>query len=258
MMEKLESDHDAGARNPHAVYAAPSFRILHLYHDLMNLYGDWANAAVLARKLNALGCTAVVDKKSVGDEIDFDAYDVIYIGSGTERSQRECMRNMAQYKGELIRRIEAGAHVLATGNAHELFGRSVMTASGERYEALGLLDFETKQSDSRVTGDCVFKASFLPDKLIGFINRAGHGQEGEIDRPFFLEMGPEMGSANDSSGAEGIRFNNLIGTYMTGPVLVRNPPLLDYITDKLVLDAAPGAPANDVFLNIRRQRTRLH
>jgi len=121
--------------------------------------------------------------------------------------------------------------MLATGNSHELFGRAVTDAFGDRFETLGLLDFETVATDTRVTGDSVCSVSFLPDKLIGFINRAGHGQDGHIDRPFKVELGP---GANDSSKSEGIRYRNLLGTYLTGPVLVRNPPLLRYFADILI------------------------
>jgi hypothetical protein len=211
-------------------------KILHLYHDLMNLYGDWANAAVLARELTARSLVAVIDKKSVGDDVDFDIYDFVYIGSGTERSQYACMRDINRYKDALTARITDGMHVLATGNSHELFGRSVTEADGERYDTLGLLDFETIRDGARVTGDCVYKASFMPEKLIGFVNRAGRGQEGTVDRPFFAELGP---GANDATSTEGIHYKNLIGTYMTGPVLVRNPPLLKLLTDILTSSGIP-------------------
>jgi len=219
--------------------------ILHLYHDLMNLYGDWANPVVLARELTARGCEAELVKKSVGDEIDFNLYDFIYIGSGTERSQRACMRDLAQYKNTLIERIEAGIPVLATGNSHELFGQAVTDSDAVRHEMLGLLDFKTVQLNTRVTGDCVCTVSlsfeettygsqsdtiFPKDKLIGFINRAGGNQKGDTKRPFFIEPGE---GANYTACAEGIRYKNLLGTYMTGPVLVRNPPLLRYFADVL-------------------------
>jgi len=197
----------------------------------MNLYGDWANAAVLSLELERRGLDAVVDNKSVGDEIDLRLYDIIYIGAGTERSQRACMRDMSRYAGRLIERIEAGMHVLATGNSHELFGGAVTEARGDRYETLGLLDFETKQQDSRVTGDCVYRTELIKDKLIGFVNRAGHGQEGNIERPFVCEMGP---GAGDEIHLEGIIYKNLLGTYLTGPILVRNPPLMRYIADLIV------------------------
>jgi len=201
-----------------------------MYHDLMNLYGDWANAAILERELMQRGHDAVVDKKSVGDDVDFDAYDFVYIGSGTERSLYACLKNLERYKDAFIGRIEDGMHVLATGNSHELFGRLIRKADGEPCETLGLLDFETIHRDSRVTGDCVCRASFLNDRLVGFINRAGGSQSGSVERPFFLELGP---SADDGLLHEGIKYKNLLGTYLTGPILVRNPPLLRYIADKL-------------------------
>ena len=223
-------------------------KILHLYKDLMNLYGDWANPAILARELEARGYAAKIDCVSVGDRMDFGAYDFIYIGSGTERSLNACLRDLKRCSDALLGCIEDGARVLATGNSHELFGRAVTEADGKRFETLGLLDFETRRQDTRVTGDCVVKADFLQDKLVGFINRAGGGQEGGVERPFLAELGPDAGKtpdavetpgagkkpgAGETPGAEGIKYKNLLGTYMTGPVLVRNPPLLKYIADQL-------------------------
>ena len=241
--------------------------ILHLYHDLMNLYGDWANVAVLTRLINVRGIKVYADRMSIGDRIDFDKYEFIYIGSGTERSQRACMRDLARYAPVFVEKIEAGTHVLATGNSHELFGRAITDADGERYEALGLLDFETVQLDTRVTGDCVCKmaapelAEALPERFVGFINRAGHGQVelGEVPRAFAVEFGPGAsdevlmdkmsinknpceedtpvcnGDQPPAPGArlEGIVHKNLLGTYMTGPILVRNPALLRFYADRL-------------------------
>ena len=226
--------------------------ILHLYHDLMNLYGDWANPVVLARELSARGREAELGKKSVGDKIEFSLYDFIYIGSGTERSQIACMRDLAQYKNTLIERIEAGIPVLATGNSHEMFGQAVTDSDAVRHEMLGLLEFETVQLNTRVTGDCICTASlsfgetpdrsrndtiFLKDKLIGFINRAGGNQKGDTERPFFIEPGE---GASYKACTEGIRYKNLLGTYMTGPLLVRNPPLLRYFADILTGEATEG------------------
>ncbi|MCL2425991.1 MAG: hypothetical protein FWD05_06610 [Oscillospiraceae bacterium] len=203
-------------------------KLLHLYHDLMNLYGDWANVAILEHSLTVGGCDVLVDKKSVGDDINFDSYDFIYIGSGTERSQLACVRDLKQYRKQLIGCIEAEVPVLATGNSHELFGKAITDSNGAKHEMLGLLDFETVQLNTRVTGDCVCKVSFLTDKLIGFINRAGGSQNGDVERPFLIE--PKEGASFKASG-EGIRYKNLLGTYLTGPLLVRNPPLLRYFAN---------------------------
>jgi len=196
----------------------------------MNLYGDWANVEVLSLELKSRRNSVVIDRKSIGDDVGFADYDFIYIGSGTERSLIACLSDIVKYKDSLIERINDGVSVLATGNSHEIFGSAITDSNGIRHEVLGLLDFETIQGNTRVTGDCVCRASFLQEKLIGFINRAGTGQVGNVERPFSQELGP---SVNDDSSMEGIIFKNLLGTYMTGPVLVRNPPLLSYFADKL-------------------------
>lgn len=251
------------------------FKVLHLYHDLMNLYGDWANADILVRALKARGHKASVKKLSIGDKVSFAEYDAVYIGSGTERSQRACMKDLMRFKRSLLGRIEKGMLVLATGNSHELFGCTVEAASGERYNGLGLLGFETVQRNSRVTGDCVYTATFpSADEngettsqsfdLIGFINRAGGGQF-DIDkdsdepsekppyRPFSVKLGP---GASEGMQKEGIMYKNLIGTYMTGPVLVRNPPLLAYVADVLTASVdGGGAPNSKDELLFERQET---
>ena len=208
--------------------------ILHLYHDLMNLYGDRANAVVLERELVSRGCEVKLDKRSVGDDIDFTDHDFIYIGSGTERSLLACIRDIKKYKEAFLGKIEVGVPVLATGNSHELFGQLVTDRENNCHKMLGLLGFETIQSSTRITGDCVCKASFIEDKLIGFINRAGGSQQGDIERPFYIEPGE---GASYKASAEGIRYKNLLGTYMTGPVLVRNPPFLVYIADLIIEQA---------------------
>jgi len=214
--------------------------ILHLYHDLMNLYGDWANMAALMHEVNMRGFSAEVHKKSIGDDIDFDSYGFIYIGSGTERSQLACMKDLDRHKDVLIERIDAGVCVLATGNSHELFGQAVIDSAGSRHDMIGLLDFRTMQLNTRVTGDCVCTASFLDEKLAGFINRAGGNQKGELNRPFYVEPGEGAGF---KAGEEGIKYKNLLGTYLTGPVLMRNPPLLNYFVDILVSTAGVAGTA---------------
>jgi len=82
----------------------------------------------------------------------------------------------------------------------------------------------------------------LTDKVIGFINRAGGEQKGDIERPF--SVFPREG-AGYTACAEGIRYKNLLGTYMTGPVLVRNPPLLEYFADIVTGEFADKAKQRD-------------
>jgi len=225
--------------------------ILHLYPDLMNLYGDWGNVAVIWRELVYRGCEVIVDTNSVGDDIDFGGYDFVYIGSGTERSQLACMRDLERYKDVLIERINAGVPMLATGNSHELFGQAVTDSDGVRHEMTGLLDFETMQLGTRVTGDCLCECSFLTDKVIGFINRAGGEQKGDIERPF--SVFPREGAGYPAC-SEGIMYKNLLGTYMTGPVLVRNPPLLGYFANIIAgVFAGETKKRDDAFFEFQQK-----
>jgi len=222
-------------------------KILHIYHDLMSLYGDWANAEVLALEFKARGADVSTDKKTIGDEMNLDEYDFLYIGSGTERSLIACLSDVMKYKSALIKRIEDGMYILATGNSHEIFGMTVEDNKGIKHDALGILNFETVQGPGRVTGDCICEASFLEEKLVGFINRASIGQTADFKRPFDVKLGP---GASDASGANGkteaIKYKNLLGTYLTGPLLVRNPPLLRYLANEIMGKSARNC-ANPFF-----------
>jgi len=196
----------------------------------MNLYGDWANPEILMRELNQRGYSVKTEKKTIGDTIDFEQYSFIYIGSGTELSQRAAAQDLKNHRENLQKTIKQGTVVLATGNSHELFGKKITDAKGNFYDTLGLLNFETMQKNTRITGDCIAESAFLEEKLIGFINRAGGEQLGDVDRPF--KITPTQGATYGAS-AEGIEYKNLLGTYLTGPILLRNPPLLKYMADKI-------------------------
>ena len=90
---------------------------MHLYHDLMNLYGESGNVRALARHLSDQGFQVVVDRKSVGDEIDFSQYGFVDIGSGTERNQKVALHDLMRYRDVLEERINQGGVFFLTGNS---------------------------------------------------------------------------------------------------------------------------------------------
>ncbi|MDR2590411.1 MAG: hypothetical protein LBC71_05440, partial [Oscillospiraceae bacterium] len=164
--------------------------ILHLYNNLMNLYGDWGNVAVLERELNKRNIEVVIDKADSINEVDFNIYDFIYIGSGTENSLLACVQDIKNNEDALLTYIESNKPILVTGNSHEIFGKTITDYKGTNHKMLGLLDFETIQENTRITGDCKAKVLFMEDNvdpIVGFINRAGGKQIGNIERPFFIE-----------------------------------------------------------------------
>ena len=127
--------------------------ILHLYPDMMDLYGEYANLAVLRRRLEALGVSVTVTGCAPEDAPDFASADLIYMGAGTERRQKYALTALLPHADALKAAVERGAAVLFTGNAMEALGASVTDASGKVWQGLGLADFTTVETDKRSPGD---------------------------------------------------------------------------------------------------------
>ena len=196
-------------------------RILHLYPDLMNLYGDYANVTVLAKHLQDIGIDVTVDRKEIQDLFDPGLYDFIYMGSGTESAQIAALNDLLNYRMFLKKYIEDDKVILFTGNAMELFGRMI-----DERKALGFVDFAVKiDPDKRYTGDVIVKNEQLGE-LVGFINKSSLITGGSDSRLFDYVFRHSELPDNDY---EGYRYRNLFGTHLLGPVLVKNPTFLELI-----------------------------
>lgn len=201
-------------------------KILHLYHDLMNLYGDYGNVSAISRILDINGVECTVDRLSLGDDVDFCRYDFVYVGSGTEQNQKLALEHLRRYKQPLKEYIENGKFLLMTGNSFEMLGKSISGFLGE-FEGLGIFDFSTQETEKRLTADAIF--TFEEDTLVGFINKCS--LISGINSPLFsVQMG--MGDSPDSK-SEGILYNNFFGTHLTGPLFVKNPYFLEKFASRL-------------------------
>ncbi len=220
-------------------------KVLHLYHDLMNLYGEYGNIAVLCRYLEDAGIEVQLDKVSVDDSFNITDYNFVYCGAGTERNQKVALADLISHKDELKIYIENNGTALFTGNSLEMLGKSICDRNGDTFEALSFADFYTYQggesykkyisanpndtelikNDTRITGDVIFKADFIEKPLVGFVNKCGF-IKGNFT-PLFNVVYGIGNNRNDKS--DGIRINNILGTYLTGPILVKNPAMLDYV-----------------------------
>ncbi len=207
-------------------------KLLHIYDDVMNLYGEYANVAVMARYLTDLGHSVSVDTLSLYEKKDISGYDFYYMGAGTERKQKLVLSQLLDYREALLRACDEGKAMLFTGNAVELLGVSVTDSEGKTYDCLHLVDFTTAEGTRRITGDCLAKFDETGDVLVGFMNKCSRTTG--VETPLFKL---QMGFGNDADrGAEGFRKNNCLGTHLTGPILVKNPAMLRYIA-RLLLGA---------------------
>lgn len=205
-------------------------KILHLYHDLLNLYGEYGNVCALERYLKSQDVDVKTDKLSLYDSVDFANYDFIYIGSGTEEKQLIALDDLKANKSDIVTAYENGTIILATGNSFEMFGRSITTPDGKMIDGLGILDIDTAVTDKqRTLTDQVCTAQFLSEPCVGYVNKASETKSDET--PMFTVS---FGAGNSKSDKnEGAVKNNFYATHLTGPCLVKNPQLLEYFVSLL-------------------------
>ena len=188
--------------------------IAHLYYDLMNLYGEIGNIKALKYSLENSGIKVVIDNLTIKDNIDFNRYDIIYIGSGTENNQLLVLNDLLRYKEEIKEYIENNKFILATGNSIDLFGKSI-----NKNNALNIFEYTSKTIDKRIVGDVIIPYKNIKNKIIGFQNRESFIENNKY--PLFSE---ELG----------VNYKNFYGTYIIGPLLVRNPEFNKYLTNKII------------------------
>ena len=204
--------------------------MVHLYPDVMSLYGEYANVAVLRRHLEALGVAVTVSSVTCEDEPDFTGADFIYMGAGTERAQKYVLEKLRPHGDGLKAAVEAGAIVLFTGNAMETLGASVTDAGGKVWPALGLAEFTTVEADRRDPGDVIAHTALLDEPVVGFMNKCSvtHG----VAAPLFDRLTLGFGNEADK-GAEGYVSGNVFATHLTGPVLVKDPHFTELLVRRV-------------------------
>ena len=210
-----------------------SVNILHLYYDLMNLYGEYGNIIALRDAFKLQGIEVNIDKKSIGDTIDFMKYDIVYIGEGSEYNQELVRQDLLKYKAELNAYIESYKILIATGNSYELFGDKI-----DKKEALGIFHFKsfyksiTTDVGDRIVNEEIMDTDFLGSPVVGFVNR---NSVNDIKDGYLFKV--RKGYGNDIKDKfEGIHYKNFYGTYLLGPLLIKNPYLLDYILSNFLGD----------------------
>ncbi|MCR4580966.1 MAG: hypothetical protein K5666_00440 [Bacilli bacterium] len=212
--------------------------ILHLYYDLANLSGEYGNILAIKKALDDQHVNYTLDKLTIGDKIDFKKYDLVYLGHMNYEVQELIRDDILQYKKDLLTQIEKGMYFISTGNSYELFGKAI---NGKK--ALNLFNFESTkvteiisdeelQNEERLVSEAVCTMKGFNYPIIGFYN---HGNEINNKDNVLFEVKKGFGGTSKIH-TEGIHKYHFYGTYLLGPLLVRNPYLLDDIMEKLLTD----------------------
>ena len=202
-------------------------KVCHLYYDLMNLYGENGNMIALIDGFKKQNVEVEIDNLTINDKIDFHKYDIFFMGMGSEDNQELVRKDILKYKKDLKDAIENNKTFILTGNSYELLGNSI-----EDKECLKIFNFESHYIKERISIEQVMETDLFEKKIIGYQNRGSVNNNKEYN---FLKV--INGNGNDEEYEyEGIHYKNLYATYTFGPLLIRNPYLLDYIIKNILKD----------------------
>jgi CobQ-like glutamine amidotransferase family enzyme len=206
-------------------------RLLALYPEQMNIYADRGNIVFLQRRCQWRGIGFSHAVAGPGDRFDPAAHDLIYLGGGQDRDQRAVAADMVESKREdLSAASDDSAVVLAVCGGYQLLGHSYQLGE-ERLPGLGLVDIETvRSSGPRLIGNVAIEVDLGgdgPRTLAGFENHGGRTHLGAGAQPLGRVI--KGYGNNGEDGLEGVRRDNLIGTYLHGPLLPKNAWLADHL-----------------------------
>jgi len=225
-------------------------RIVWIYPDLLSTYGDQGNAFVLEARARGRGIGVEMVSTLASDPVPETA-DIYLIGGGEDRPQvlgAERLRT----DGGLARAVDRGATVFAVCAGYQIIGEVFGGEQGRQVEGVGILDIRSGRGERRAVGEIV--AEVDPDlrvpTLTGFENHMGLTEFGPGANPLSTTV---VGVGN-GDGTEGCYNGQVIGTYLHGPALARNPQLAD-----LLLRWATGTTAldpleDDWFDQLRNER----
>lgn len=259
-----------------------SIKILYLYPDMLELYGDYGNIQVLKYRIESRGYKAIIDRYSIGNVApNFNDYDIVFAGGGADNEQSILAEDLVKYKDNIKEAVNNGVFFLLICGAYQLFGKYYKGVEGNIIPGLEVFDYYTVANPDRkkrcignIVIDTTLDANInieksansneyssdnidtlnLKTKVIGFENHGG--QTFDISNSFGNVLFGNGNKFGDSE--EGFFENNVIATYLHGPLLSKNPELCDYIIkyclNRKYNENIKLTPLNDEFENLCREQ----
>ncbi len=224
-----------------------ALRVCALYPDLMNIYADRGNLLVLQRRCAWRGIGFQLSGSGLGEPLDGGAHDIYYLGGGQDRDQQLCAEDLVTDKREALHEAASrGAIVLGVCGGYQLLGESY-TLGDDQLQGVGLLDVRTvREPGQRLIGNVAIEVDLDGDArvLAGFENHGGRTYLGQDATPLGRVL---KGHGNDGrSGFEGARVDNVLGTYLHGPLLPKNAWFADWLISRaLGIDTGALTPLDD-------------
>lgn len=197
----------------------------HLYPELLNLYGDRGNIQCMMKRSLWRGIEAETIAFGLEDSIDFSKLDIVLLGGGSDREQRIVCSRLRDIRGNFHHYVEDGGSVLAVCGGYQLLGHYYKTEE-DTLEGLSLVDLYTEQGSPRLIDNIVLENPDFTLPIVGFENHGGRTYIGD-NKPFGKVVYGHGNNGED--GQEGVLYKNVVGTYLHGPLLPKNPHICDYL-----------------------------
>lgn len=200
--------------------------VMSLYPKDMNIYGDSGNVLTIRRRLELYGYEPRIHQYNQGDAWP-EHVDLILGGGGQDTGQKKIIDDFFK-RADLLRSLAAdGTPMLMICGLYQLFGEYFETVDGTRLDGIGIIGAHTVGRDMRMIGNLVEHSDQFGD-VIGYENHSGQTFLNEGVRPLG-HVDQEGRGNNGEDHTEGARVNNVIGTYMHGSLLPKNPAISDFL-----------------------------
>ncbi|MEU6718809.1 glutamine amidotransferase [Nonomuraea sp. NPDC046802] len=202
-----------------------ALRIVWIYPDLLSTYGDQGNVLVLEQRAQRRGIKTETIHVRSADPVPENG-DIYLIGGGEDRPQILAAERLRRDNG-LHRAIAAGASMLAVCAGYQIMGTTFGGEEGQPVDGIGLIDISSSRGPARAVGELAAEVDAALDlpMLTGFENHMGVTQLGPGVKPLSRTI---VGIGN-GDGYEGCYTGHIVGTYLHGPALARNPAMADML-----------------------------
>lgn len=218
-------------RMPETMKDQEPLRIVHLFPDLLNLYGDGGNVKVLENRCLWRGIPVQIEAVHYGESIDLSTADIVFLGGGPDREQKLASEGLFAMKDDIKTYVENGGVLLAICGGYQILGENWLMGD-ESVEGLSIIDAKTLRAGKgfdRLIDNIVLESPIAKLPVVGFENHAGRTKLGKDAKPFGTVISTVGHGNDDTSGADGVVYKNTIGTYLHGPLLGKNPEIADHL-----------------------------
>lgn len=208
-----------------------TIRLLQLYPSDMNIYGDWGNTLTLKRRLEWHGLRVTLLEYNPGDRFPDDV-DLIVGGGGQDSGQHIIQQDLLKIGPQLTALAHDNVPMLMICGLYQLFGKFFKTREGVVIQGIGLFDIETHGGDERMIGNIITENDEF-GQIVGYENHSGQTFLGPRAQPLARVVRGAGNNGQDET--EGARFKNVLGSYLHGSLLPKNPELADFLIEQAVV-----------------------